>query len=60
MRYITGQRVELSPATDLWMRGARYGTVAKDQKENSVVVKVKLDRLPRAILIREDLLNHLL
>jgi hypothetical protein len=23
-----GDRVELSPATDWWMRGARYGTVA--------------------------------
>jgi hypothetical protein len=22
-------RVELHPATDLWMRGARYGTVAR-------------------------------
>jgi hypothetical protein len=24
-----GQRVEIHPATDLWMRGARYGVVVK-------------------------------
>lgn len=24
---VRGQRVRLHPATDLWMRGARYGTV---------------------------------
>lgn len=25
--FAKGDRVELSPATDLWMRGVRYGTV---------------------------------
>jgi len=25
--YRVGQRVQLHPATDLWMRGDRYGTV---------------------------------
>lgn len=24
---VKGQRIQLHPATDLWMRGARYGTV---------------------------------
>lgn len=26
--YRVGDRIELHPATDLWMRGARYGIVA--------------------------------
>lgn len=26
---VIGSRVELSPACDLWMRGAKYGTVTK-------------------------------
>ena len=27
--FAVGQRVELSPACDLWMMGARFGTVRK-------------------------------
>ena len=34
------QRVELHPATDLWMRGARYGQV---QAVGRKLVSVKLD-----------------
>lgn len=26
-RFTKGDRVELSPACDLWMRGARFGTI---------------------------------
>jgi hypothetical protein len=26
-RFASGDRVELSPACDLWMRGARFGTI---------------------------------
>lgn len=37
-----GARVELSPATDLWMMGARFGTVVKVGR---TLVHVKLDRL---------------
>lgn len=35
-----GQRVELSPACDLWMRGERYGKVAA----TGVIFTVKTDR----------------
>ena len=34
-----GDRVEVHPGTDLWMRGARYGTVVKTTK----FVTVKMD-----------------
>lgn len=39
-----GDRVELHPATDLWMAGARYGTVVSTGRKNVVV---DLDRLGR-------------
>ncbi len=41
-----GQRVELHPATDHWMRGSRYGKVVHvrdDIKDNLKFLNVKLD-----------------
>jgi hypothetical protein len=38
-----GQRVEISPHFDLWMRGARCGAVVKIGRER---VHVRLDLLP--------------
>jgi hypothetical protein len=37
-----GDRVELHPATDLWIRGARYGTVVKI---GTKTLTLDLDRL---------------
>ena len=42
-----GARVELHPATDLWMRGARYGTVERMSLTPNDRVKVRLDRTGR-------------
>lgn len=39
--FLPGERVQLHPATDLWLSGARYGTVVKVTK---VRVHVRLDR----------------
>jgi hypothetical protein len=39
-----GQRVELHPGCDLWMRGARYGAVVGVSGRR---IRVKLDRYPR-------------
>lgn len=44
--FAVGQRVELHPATDLWMRGARFGTV---EKIGRVRVHVRVDRLGRIV-----------
>jgi len=44
----TGDRVELSPATDLWMRGARYGT-ALGVNRRADTVRVKLDRMTKPV-----------
>lgn len=42
----TGDRVELHPATDLWMRGARYGTVVRPSTTPKDRVHVTLDAFP--------------
>lgn len=39
-RFRIGDRVELHPATDWWMRGARYGEVVRITKSR---VRVRLD-----------------
>jgi hypothetical protein len=42
----SGQRVELSPGCDLWMRGARFGVVRAVWVANGQpVVTVKLDKV---------------
>lgn len=43
-----GQRVELHPATDLWMRGARFGTVEKIGRK---WIHVNVDLLGRTVRI---------
>ena len=44
--YTVGDRVELHPGTDLWMRGARYGTVVRLSLTPSDRVHVELDAIP--------------
>lgn len=41
-----GDRVELHPGLDLWMRGARYGEVVRTLCTPDDRVHVKLDRMP--------------
>ena len=41
-----GARVELHPATDLWMRGARYGTIKRFSCTHNDRVHVELDKMP--------------
>lgn len=47
-----GTRVQLHPATDLWMRGARFGeviavgrTTAKIMLDSGKIVRVKFDNI---------------
>jgi hypothetical protein len=44
--YNKGQRVQLRPHMDLWMRGARYGDVTRVTKD---LVSVRLDNLPHKV-----------
>ena len=50
-----GKRVELHPATDLWMRGARFGVVIEAE---TTFYKVKLDKLPTPVRIHPDNLRQ--
>ena len=44
--YTVGDRVEIHPGTDLWMRGARYGEVVRLSLTPKDRVHVRLDKLP--------------
>lgn len=50
-----GQRVELEPHLDLWMRGARFGTVAIVRKTS---VTIKLDLVKPLKRFTADQLRH--
>lgn len=43
-----GDRVELHPGTDLWMRGARYGTVMRIGRDK---LTVNVDQLRRDVRV---------
>jgi hypothetical protein len=49
-----GQRVEMHPATDFWMAGARYGTVTMVGR---LKVHVTLDRLSGVHAVSSGLLR---
>lgn len=50
--FTPGVRIELHPATDLWMRGARFGTVRKIGRK---FLMVEMDALRRGpIRIRPE------
>lgn len=49
--FTVGTRVQMHPATDLWMRGARYGDVVKVGRKYLVV---KLDALPKLVRVHPD------
>ena len=58
--YAIGDRVELHPGCDLWMRGARYGTVVGSSLTPVDRVKVELDKLPnRKFSCAEDMLRKI-
>ena len=57
MREDVGKRVELHPGTDLWMRGARYGTVLNVTSKG--LYRVKLDKWPKVITVPQNLLKLL-
>jgi len=46
-----GQRVQLHPATDTWMRGDRYGEVVKIGR---LYIHVKLDKSDHVLRFRPD------
>lgn len=49
-----GMRVEMHPATDLWMMGARFGDVVKVGRTR---VHVKLDKIKAVKKVDPDLIR---
>ena len=49
--FYVGQRVELHPGMDAWMRGDRYGEIAKIGREK---IHVKMDKSRRTLRIMPD------
>jgi hypothetical protein len=43
--FTVGDRVEIHPGTDLWMMGARYGTVRSIVPTSEDRVRVEMDRV---------------
>jgi len=43
--YTIGDRVEIHPGTDLWMMGARYGTVVGTSLTPRDRVRVEMDKV---------------
>jgi hypothetical protein len=48
-----GARVELHPGTDLWMQGARYGTIDHVTRFSGKV-SIHVDRLDRLVTLPAD------
>lgn len=46
--FVAGDRVQLHPGTDLWMRGARYGTVMRVGRDK---LTVHIDELRRDVRV---------
>ena len=44
--YTTGDRIEIHPGLDMWMRGARYGVVKCIVPTTADRVRVELDAQP--------------
>ncbi len=47
-RFPVDKRIEMHPATDQWMRGARYGSVRKVDGKTGLV-HVKLDKIKKIL-----------
>lgn len=56
-----GDRVELHPATDAWMSGARFGIITgwADKNDGAPVVRVKLDKRLKVWRGGVDLIRHI-
>lgn len=47
--YRVGDRIETHPATDLWMRGDRYGTITRVGRK---YLSVDMDRSGHRVMLR--------
>lgn len=54
--FTRGDRVALAPHLDLWMMGARHGTVIGTDADG--VIHVRIDMLLKTYLLRADEVSH--
>jgi hypothetical protein len=54
---LIGARIELSPATDAWMRGDRYGVIVKAGRK---YLHVLMDRSGRMLRIAPEYVNDVI
>ena len=52
-----GDRVELSPACDLWIRGARFGVVHSVAKDGTVKLRMDHPQVKRLVKATPDLVR---
>ena len=53
--YGVGDRIEIHPSTDLWMRGTRFGVVVRTSLTSEDRVHVRMDKIKRHTFAgRED------
>lgn len=55
--FTRGDRVELHPGCDLWMQGAKYGTVHGTLPDGAVLVRMDHKRVRRLVNVRPERLR---
>ena len=61
-RFKVGDRVEMHPATDEWMRGDRFGEIVfriRGSRQGMPGYRVKLDKSGRFIRTTAELIGHI-
>ena len=52
--YRIGMRAELSPATDSWMRGDRYGDIVSvSTREDGDILRIHMDKSGKTLRVAE-------
>jgi hypothetical protein len=52
--YMVGKRVELHPGMDLWMRGARYGTIHSVSRDGTYKLRMDNPHVRRLVRVRPE------
>lgn len=56
--FAIGDRIELHPSCDLWMRGARFGIITKIYGVAGSIIQIKLDRQRKRVTFPKDQIRH--
>jgi len=56
-KFIIGDRVEISPSFDLWMQGARFGTIRLMWSDGTIAVRMDNSRVKRLLITTIDMVQ---